>query len=47
VADFVNTTTVELFEISSLNFYGSKMWSEAWTSSTLWCMHGYITFLIF
>jgi len=32
---FVNAMTVEPFEMSSWTFYGSKMWSKAWTSSKM------------
>ena len=36
---FVNTITLEPFEISSRNFYGSKMWSNARTSSKMAALH--------
>jgi len=32
---FFNVTTLESFEMSSQNFYGSKMWSKARTSSKI------------
>jgi len=35
VCVFVNATTLELFETSSWNFYGSEIMSEAWTCSKM------------
>ena len=32
---FVNAISLEPFEISSRNFYGSKIWSNAGTSSKM------------